>query len=85
MLYKNNTPFFLMLAFAVALFLTHPALAVVQIVVANNDGAGEGFNDPTPFTPAGGNPALTVGRARLIAFQYAAHIWGSHLNSRVTI
>src|SRR5262249_60190992 len=26
------------------------------ITIINNDGAGEGFNDPTPAAPVGGNP-----------------------------
>lgn len=57
--------------------------AVFQIV--NNDGPGEGFNDPTPWTPAGGNPATTLGQARLNAFTYAADIWGGLLQSSVVI
>jgi hypothetical protein len=31
------------------------------IVIVNNDGAGEGFNDPTPVAPVGGNPGVTLG------------------------
>jgi hypothetical protein len=63
----------------------HSAQAVATISVINNDGAGEGFNDPTPFTPAGGNPATTLGEARLLAFQHAAFLWGSCLTSAVEI
>lgn len=70
---------------AAALASARPALAVATITVINNDGAGEGFNDPTPFTPVGGNPARTRGKARLIAFQHAAFLWGSCLTSRVEI
>ena len=33
----------------------------------------------------GGNPGTTVGQQRLIAFQYAANIWGSILDSAVPI
>ena len=55
------------------------------MVVNNNDGAGEGFNDPTAFTPVGGNNAVTVGAARLAAFTFAANIWGSFLESSVVI
>ncbi len=55
------------------------------ITILNNDGAGEGFNDPTPAVPVGGNPGLTVGQQRLNVFQYAANIWGSLLPSAVTI
>ncbi len=61
------------------------ALAAATIIVQNVDGAGEGFNDPAPFTPVGGNPATTLGQARLNAFQYAANIWAACLNSNVTI
>jgi hypothetical protein len=49
------------------------------------DAAGEGFNDPTPAAPVGGNPGTTVGAQRLIAFQHAASIWGSLLDSNIEI
>jgi len=55
------------------------------IIINNTDGAGEGFNDPTPWTPTGGNPATTLGQARLNAFQYAADLAGACLVSNVTI
>jgi len=55
------------------------------IIIQNNDDPGEGFNDPTAWTPTGGNPATTLGEARLNCFQYAADIWGSLLNSDVLI
>jgi hypothetical protein len=42
---------------------------------------GEGFNDPMPIAPVGGNPGLTVGAQRLNAFQYAAARWGEILDS----
>lgn len=61
------------------------AHASAQINIVNLDGAGEGFNDPTPWTPAGGNPAVTVGAARLIAFRYAASLWTCRLASSVEI
>jgi len=59
--------------------------ASATIVIQNNDSAGEGFNDPTPWTPRGGNSATTLGQARLNAFQYAANLWAPCLNSNVTI
>ncbi len=62
-----------------------PLLASAHITIINNDGPGEGFNDPTPFVPVGGNPAQTVGDARLIAFEFAANLWGSVLESSVEI
>jgi hypothetical protein len=55
------------------------------ITILNNDGAGEGFNDPTAAAPVGGNPGVTLGQQRLNVFQYAANIWGSLLPSAVTI
>lgn len=62
-----------------ALCFSSRAYADVTIVVDNLDAAGEGFNDPTPFSPMSGNPATTVGQARLNAFQYAATLWGQNL------
>src|SRR5262245_44735453 len=69
-------------------FLTtasRPAFAAATIVVVNNDGPGEGFNDPTPAAPVGGNTGTTLGAQRLIAFQHAADLWGATLDSPVTI
>ena len=56
-----------------------------NIVIVNNDGAGEGFNDTTPATPEGGNNGTTLGAQRLNLFNAAAAIWGSLLDSSVTI
>ena len=61
------------------------AAADATIVIVNLDGPGEGFNDPTPATPVGGNKGKTLGAQRLIAFQRAADIWGETLDSNVTI
>ena len=57
--------------------------AVVQII--NINAPGVGFNDPTPFTPVGGNTATTLGQARLKAFQFGANIIGAQLSSNVVI
>jgi|GEM_PF-1715710 len=74
------------LAFIAGMLLVpRAAFAVATITVVNTDGPGEGFNDPTPFTPSGGNPATTLGQARLNAFRHAAFIWGGVLTSRVEI
>ena len=54
-------------------------------IINNLDGPGEGFNDPTPATPVGGNPGTTLGQQRLNAFQRAAEIWGGALESDVPI
>jgi hypothetical protein len=66
-------------------FFAGQAIAGATIVIENNDGPGEGFNDATPWTPRGGNPATTLGQARLNAFQYAADLWSGCINSSVTI
>jgi hypothetical protein len=62
-----------------------PAFASANIVIVNVNAPNVGFNDPTPAAPVGGNPGTTVGQQRLIAFQYAASMWGSILDSPVTI
>jgi hypothetical protein len=59
--------------------------SAATIVIINLDGAGEGFNDPTPVAPVGGNTGTTIGQQRLIVFQTAADIWGGLLPSDVTI
>jgi hypothetical protein len=51
-----------------------PAIAAT-IVVDNNDGAGEGFNDTTSVSPVGGNSGTTLGAQRLNAFTHAANLW----------
>lgn len=56
-----------------------------QIIVVNSDGPGEGFNDPAPAAPVGGNSGTTRGQQRLIAFQHAANLWGAQLDSNVPI
>jgi len=71
---------------AVSLGLAAPyANAAATIIIINNDGAGEGFNDPTPAAPVGGNTGTTIGQQRLIAFQAAANVWGATLTSTVPI
>lgn len=55
--------------------------------VVNVD-AGTGafsLNDPTPFTPVGGNNATTLGQARLNVITEAARIWGQRIGSTQTI
>jgi len=69
-----------------ALLALVPAAAGAATIVINNvDGPGEGFNDPTPVAPVGGNPGTTLGQQRLNVFQYAANLWGAILPSAVTI
>jgi hypothetical protein len=69
---------------ALATLYAAPAPAAT-ITVINLDGAGEGFNDPTPVAPVGGNPGTTIGAQRLFVFQYAANVWGNLLPSPVEI
>ena len=76
----------LTLALAAAVFaVPAPAAAGARITVINADGPNEGFNDPTPAAPVGGNPGTTKGQQRLIAFQFAADIWGAALDSNIDI
>lgn len=62
-----------------------PAYAAATITIQNVDGAGEGFNDPTPASPVGSNPGTTLGQQRLFAFQAAANIWGASIDSAPVI
>lgn len=55
------------------------------ITILNNDGVGEGFNDPTPVAPVGGNNGVTLGQQRLNVFLHAANIWGALLPSTQVI
>lgn len=73
------------LAIAGGLLALQPAGAAVTIVINNLNGPGIGFNDPTPVAPVGGNSGTTMGQQRLIAFTYAANLWGATLTSNVPI
>ena len=81
----NRMRLFAALLAAGSLAFAMPAHAAATITIVNLDGAGEGFNDPTPVAPVGGNPGTTLGQQRLNVFQYAANIWGSLLTSSVQI
>jgi hypothetical protein len=61
------------------------AQAAATLTIVNLNAPGEGFNDPTPAAPVGGNTGATLGQQRLIAFQRAADIWGATLTSSVPI
>src|SRR5215510_12255079 len=61
------------------------SFAAATITIVNTDGANEGFNDPTPAKPIGRNNGKTIGQQRLIAFQFAASIWGATLTDNVEI
>jgi hypothetical protein len=75
---------FVLLALASIVSLAGPAGAAT-IIINNIDLPGEGFNDPTPVAPAGGNPGTTLGQQRLNAFQYAADLAGLCLASNIPI
>jgi hypothetical protein len=65
--------------------LASAAFASATINIINTDGVGEGFNDPTPAAPVGGNPGTTIGQQRLNCFQHVAALWGAILTSAVPI
>src|SRR5687767_9307785 len=79
---KRLLPFF---AMVVVLACSSSAFANATIVIVNANAPGIGFNDPTPVAPVGGNPGTTLGQQRINAFNHAAQIWGSTLDSPVTI
>lgn len=56
-----------------------------QVVVINANVPGVGFNETTAAAPVGGNTGTTIGQQRLIAFQYAADVWGQRVASSVPI
>ena len=84
----NNFTSKLILSFCAVISLLACAtsgFAGATIVIINNDGPNEGFNDTTPAAPVGENPGTTKGAQRLFAFQFAANKWGSTLDSNQTI
>jgi len=64
-----------------AMLFSSASWAAATIVIVNGDPAGVGFNDPRPVAPVGGNTGTTLGAQRINAFQAAASIWGSTLDS----
>ena len=70
---------------ALACVVSPPAARAATIRLINRDGPGEGFNDPSPVAPVGGNTGTTLGEQRLIAFQHAVDIWATVLDSPVEI
>ncbi len=82
---RAHTSLRLLAVAAVLSLAAMPAIAA-NIVIINNDGAGEGFNDPDMPDPSWGCPAgMTLGECRLNAFQAAANRWGELLQSNVEI
>jgi PA domain len=71
---------------ALVLLASLPAFAGTgKIIIVNGDGAGVGFNDPTPVLPVGGNPGTTLGEQRLNVFRAAAEAWSLVLDTNVDI
>jgi len=62
-----------------------PPVPAATFVINNLDGPGEGFNDPTPVAPVGGNNGTTLGQQRLNLFEKAAAIWGAAIESAVPV
>src|ERR1044072_3109369 len=81
----NKYPLMLIALMILLFAAAEQTRANATIIVTSIDGPGEGFNDPTPVAPVGGNPGTTRGQQRLIAFQFAADLWGATLDSNVTI
>ena len=77
---KRNNMKHIAAALAVA-FGAIGAAHAAEIIVVNANAPGVGFNDTTPATPVGGNTGTTLGEQRLIAFTYAANLWGAKLES----
>ncbi len=62
------------------LLLVSLNLHAADILLVNNDGANEGFNDPSaPFANQTGNNGATLGQQRLRVFQAAADYWEARL------
>lgn len=72
-------------ALAAATTFAFGSADAANIVLVNMNGPGVGLNDPTPATPAGGNPGTTVGEQRQIAYRFAADLWGAVLESDADI
>jgi PA domain-containing protein len=75
----------LLLLLSASLLAAGPVFAGATITIVNGNAPGVGFNDPTPVAPVGGNSGTTLGQQRLNAFQFAANVWGSTLDSNVEI
>ena len=61
------------------------AFAAGRIRLFNFDLPGQGFNDPTPVEPVGGNNGTTLGEQRLNVFRAAADRWQNSLDLKVDI
>ncbi len=64
-----------LVAAALACLLVPGLVQAGEIKVDFFAAPGTGFADPTPATPVGGNPGVTVGEQRIYVFLQAAAIW----------
>ncbi|QJD99464.1 peptidase [Massilia forsythiae] len=80
-----RTPVITRSLIAAACALACMASQAATIKITSRDKAGEGFNDPTPVTPVGGNPGTTLGAQRWNVYQYVASIWEKNIDSNVVI
>src|SRR4029078_1487330 len=62
-----------------------PRPAAPTTPLVNQDGPGEGFNDPSFRAPVGGNSGTTLGQQRLNVFQFALDPWESLVDSSIEI
>jgi hypothetical protein len=81
----KTTHCFVFSLLAVILILGAGSASAANFVIVNNDGPGEGLNDPSPVAPVGGNTGTTLGEQRLIVLQAAADVWGALIESSVDI
>ncbi len=82
---KQQSLIHLTCGFALLLLLAAGHAPAANIIVIGVDGAGVGLNDPTPAAPVGGNPGTTLGAQRANVYQLAAQLWGSAIESDVSI
>jgi cysteine-rich repeat protein len=82
---KTRRPWFWPAALVLATVAYAPTAGATTITIVDVDPPGQGLNDPTPRAPVGGNTGTTLGEQRLNAYQYAATLWASVLDSSVPI
>src|ERR1700737_1937381 len=70
---------------ASVLLCVSPRSHAATITIVNKNNPNTGFNDAAPAAPVGGNAGTTLGQQRLVAFKYAAAIWGASLDGSVAI
>jgi hypothetical protein len=76
---------FLVGAIALGLAFVASQATAAELVPVNFDDPGEGYNDPTPAAPVGGNPGTSIGEQRQIVAQFAADLWSAVLVSNQPI